>query len=69
MRFEVLNYRFPKTETIGIDVAQIPNEKFQEMRKKGVNMIVGGFSLPRLFSCTYGCQGESRAKKGFYFGR
>ena len=41
--FEVGKYRFPDMEHIGIDVAEIPDEKFQEMKENGVNMIVGGF--------------------------
>ena len=40
---EVGLYRFPNMEHIGTDVALIPNEKFEEMRKNGVDMIVGGF--------------------------
>ena len=41
--YEVGLYRFPNMEHIGTDVALIPNEKFEEMRKNGVDMIVGGF--------------------------
>lgn len=41
--YEVGLYRFPNMEHIGIDVALIPNEKLEEMRKNGVDMIVGGF--------------------------
>lgn len=41
--YEVGVYRFPNMEHIPIDVALIPDEKFQEMRDNGVNMIVGGF--------------------------
>ena len=41
--FEVGKYRFPDMEHIGIDVTEIPDEKFQEMKENGVNMIVGGF--------------------------
>lgn len=64
--FEVLNYRFPKTETIGIDVAQIPNEKFQEMREKGVNMIVGGFPCQDYSVAHTGAKGIE-GKKGVLF--
>lgn len=54
--FEVGNYRFPDMEHIGIDVADIPDEKFVEMKNNGVDMIVGGFP----------CQDYSvaRSKKG-----
>lgn len=41
--YEVGKYRFPNIEHIPDDVAQIPNSKFYEMKKNGVNMIVGGF--------------------------
>ena len=41
--YEVGLYRFPNMEHIGTDVALISNEKFEEMRKNGVDMIVGGF--------------------------
>ena len=41
--YEVGLYRFSNMEHIGTDVALIPNEKFEEMRKNGVDMIVGGF--------------------------
>jgi len=41
--YEVGVYRFPEMEHIPTDVALIPNEKFEEMRDYGVNMIVGGF--------------------------
>ena len=41
--YEVGVYRFPEMEHIPTDVALIPNEKFEEMRDNGVNMIVGGF--------------------------
>ncbi|MGO4927970.1 DNA (cytosine-5-)-methyltransferase [Fundicoccus sp. Sow4_F4] len=41
--YEVGLYRFPEMEHIPTDVALIPNEKFEEMRDNGVNMIVGGF--------------------------
>ena len=41
--YEVGLYRFPNKEHNGTDVALIPNEKFEEMRKNGVDMIVGGF--------------------------
>ena len=30
---DVLNYRFPDVETIGIDIAEVSDEKFREMRK------------------------------------
>lgn len=41
--YEVGLYRFPNMEHIGTDVALIPNEKFEEMKQNGVDMIVGGF--------------------------
>lgn len=41
--YEVGVYRFPEMEHIPDDVAEIPDEKFEEMRENGVNMIVGGF--------------------------
>lgn len=41
--YEVGLYRFPDMEHIPTDVALIPNEKFEEMKANGVDMIVGGF--------------------------
>lgn len=41
--YEVGLYRFPNMEHIGTDVALIPNEKFEEMKQNGIDMIVGGF--------------------------
>lgn len=41
--YEVGVYRFPNMEHISTDVALIPNEKFEEMKRNGVDMIVGGF--------------------------
>lgn len=41
--FDVGVHRFPGLEHIGMDVAAIPNAKFEEMRERGVDMIVGGF--------------------------
>ena len=41
--FEVGVYRFPNMEHINDNVEDIPNEKFDEMRENGVDMIVGGF--------------------------
>lgn len=41
--FEVGVYRFPEMEHINTDVELIPDEKFDEMKENGVNMIVGGF--------------------------
>ncbi|MGL4697374.1 DNA (cytosine-5-)-methyltransferase [Enterococcus larvae] len=41
--FEVGVYQFPNMEHINTDVGLIPNEKFDEMHTKGVDMIVGGF--------------------------
>lgn len=41
--YEVGLYRFPNMEHIGTDVALIANEKFEEMKQNGVDMIVGGF--------------------------
>lgn len=64
--FDVLNYRFPNTETIGTDVAQIPNEKFKEMKDKGVNMIVGGFPCQDYSVAHTGAKGIE-GKKGVLF--
>ncbi|MHC3378032.1 DNA (cytosine-5-)-methyltransferase [Ligilactobacillus equi] len=64
--FEVLNYRFPDAETIGIDVATIPDEKFQEMRDNGVNMIVGGFPCQDYSVAHTGAKGIE-GKKGVLF--
>lgn len=41
--YEVGCYRFPDMEHIPTDVAQIPDDKFTEMRDKNVEVIVGGF--------------------------
>ncbi|MDN6291408.1 MAG: DNA cytosine methyltransferase [Tetragenococcus koreensis] len=41
--FEVGRYNFPNMEHIPTDVTEIPDEKFEEMRSSGVDMIVGGF--------------------------
>lgn len=41
--YEVGCYRFPEMEHIPTDVALIPDEKFDEMKANGVDMIVGGF--------------------------
>ncbi|KAF3305805.1 DNA (cytosine-5-)-methyltransferase [Carnobacterium sp. PL17GRE32] len=41
--YEVGVYRFPEIEHIPTDVALIPDEKFEEMKQNGVNMIAGGF--------------------------
>ncbi|MCD1147508.1 DNA cytosine methyltransferase [Peptoniphilus sp. KCTC 25270] len=41
--FEVGRYRFPDMVHLPDDIAEIPDSKFIEMRKTGVNMIVGGF--------------------------
>lgn len=41
--FEVGVYRFPDMEHINTDVALITNEKFEDMKNHGVDMIVGGF--------------------------
>lgn len=41
--YEVGVYRFPDMEHIPDDVAEIPDEKFSEMKDNGVQMIVGGF--------------------------
>lgn len=41
--YEVGLYRFPDMEHISTDVALIPNEKFEEMKANGVDMIVGDF--------------------------
>ena len=64
--FDVLNYRFPNTETIGTDVAKIPNEKFEEMKNKGVNMIVGGFPCQDYSVAHTGAKGIE-GKKGVLF--
>lgn len=66
--YEVGLYRFPNMEHIGTDVALIPNEKFEEMRKNGVDMIVGGFpcqdySVARSKKNEFGIEG----KKGVLF--
>lgn len=41
--YEVGVFQFPNMEHIPTSVTDIPNEKFEEMRKNGVDMIVGGF--------------------------
>lgn len=41
--FEVGTYRFPDMNHIPDDIMTVSEEKFQEMRDNGVNMIVGGF--------------------------
>ncbi|XJS10919.1 DNA (cytosine-5-)-methyltransferase [Aerococcaceae bacterium WGS1372] len=66
--YEVGVYRFPEMEHIPTDVALIPNEKFEEMKDNGVNMIVGGFpcqdySVARSRKNELGIQG----KKGVLF--
>lgn len=66
--FEVGVYRFPGMEHINTDVGLIPDEKFDEMRENGVDMIVGGFpcqdySVARSKKHELGIQG----KKGTLF--
>lgn len=63
---DVLNYRFPDVETIGIDIAEVSDEKFREMRKKGVNMIVGGFPCQDYSVAHTGAKGIE-GKKGVLF--
>ncbi|TPR12923.1 DNA (cytosine-5-)-methyltransferase [Apilactobacillus timberlakei] len=63
--FDVYNYKFPDSENIGIDIADISNEKFQSM---DADMIVGGFpcqdySVARSKKNELGIQG----KKGVLF--
>ncbi|CAI2614643.1 hypothetical protein AKUA1404_01240 [Apilactobacillus kunkeei] len=63
--FDVYNYRFPDSENIGIDVAEISDEKFSSM---DADMIVGGFpcqdySVARSKKNEMGIQG----KKGVLF--
>ncbi|MHC5247505.1 DNA (cytosine-5-)-methyltransferase [Enterococcus sp. LJL90] len=41
--FEVGLYQFPEMSHINTDVELIPDEKFEEMKSNGVDMIVGGF--------------------------
>lgn len=41
--YEVGRYNYPDMEHIPTDVAEISDEKFEEMRSNGVDMIVGGF--------------------------
>ncbi len=64
--FEVGKYRFPDMEHIGIDVAEIPDEKFQEMKENGVNMIVGGFPCQDYSVAHTGAKGI-QGKKGVLF--
>ena len=66
--YEVGVHRFPDMEHIPTDVALIPDEKFEEMKDNGVNMIVGGFpcqdySVARSRKNELGIQG----KKGVLF--
>lgn len=64
--FEVGKYRFSDMEHIGIDVAKIPDEKFQEMASNGVNMIVGGFPCQDYSVAHTGAKGI-QGKKGVLF--
>lgn len=64
--FEVGCYRFPNMEHIGIDVAKISDEKFREMKSKGVNMIVGGFPCQDYSVAHTGAKGIT-GKKGVLF--
>lgn len=41
--YEVGVYRFSEMEHIPLDVENISDEKFEEIKNKGINMIVGGF--------------------------
>lgn len=63
---DVLNYHFPDAETIGIDVAEVPDDKFREMRENGVNMIVGGFPCQDYSVAHTGAKGIE-GKKGVLF--
>lgn len=66
--FEVGKYRFPDMEHIGIDVAEISDEKFQEMKENGVNMIVGGFPCQDYSVAHTGAKGI-KVRKESSFGR
>lgn len=66
--YEVGVYRFPEMEHIPDDVAEIPDEKYEEMKDNGINMIVGGFpcqdySVARSSKNEMGIEG----KKGVLF--
>lgn len=66
--FEVGVYNYPDIEHINTDVEKIDISKFEEMRDKGVNMIVGGFpcqdySVARSKKLEMGIEG----KKGVLF--
>jgi len=66
--FEVGLYQFPHVEHLNNDISLIPDSKFQEMKEKGVNMIVAGFpcqdySVARSKSGEKGIEG----KKGVLF--
>lgn len=68
--YEVGCYRFPEMEHIPTDVALIPDEKFDEMKANGVDMIVGGFpcqdySVARSKKNEMGIEG----KRVYYFGK
>ncbi|WP_035520119.1 DNA (cytosine-5-)-methyltransferase [Ligilactobacillus hayakitensis] len=64
--FEVGKYRFPDMEHIGVDVATIPDAKFEEMKDNGVNMIVGGFPCQDYSVAHTGAKGI-QGKKGVLF--
>lgn len=66
--YEVGMYQFPNIEHIPDDIMTVSDEKFEEMRQNGVNMIVGGFpcqdySVARSLRHEQGIQG----KKGVLF--
>lgn len=64
--FEVGRYRFPNMEHIGEDVSNIEDSKFLEMKKNGVNMIVGGFPCQDYSVAHTGAKGIT-GKKGVLF--
>lgn len=66
--FEVGVYNYPLVHHSNVDIMQVPNKYFEEMKAKGVNMIVGGFpcqdySVARSKKHELGIQG----KKGVLF--
>lgn len=46
--FEVYNYHFSDSDNLNMSISDISDEKFASM---DADMIVGGFSLSRLFRC------------------
>lgn len=66
--FEVGVYKYPKIEHLNDSISDVPDSKFEEMKKNGVNMIVAGFpcqdySVARSKSGEKGIEG----KKGVLF--